>query len=323
MQALLFISRPVSSFQPISSARGVSLHVVKTSSLSSPRPALVYLPDGELVDDSLLDSEEDLTTVQPSSLVEYLNNNPDAFRGPLAILAAAHSSVDIESIVGLTAVSANEEQLVLDILSAADDQNCVKVKVEVKFPDGVPSSTDSERLEALNTMYPGSQATVDAKQKKKQGFSEEEAAATEDDDDEAKDINVPYDAAARLAYELSDKSMEYDDFKTQYETLAVADVIAKRAATTVDDVEPHKIDSKVEKEETGTSVSKEETSTSSDREKAIREARRQPKSPEEEARLAAKYAAIEDLSERAFTILVDLYMVEATPWRSVSILHQL
>lgn len=41
----------------------------------------------------------------------------------------------------------------------------------------------------------------------------------------------------------------------------------------------------------------------------IIEARKQPKSPEEEARLAQKYAAIEDLGERAYTVLQDLYMI--------------
>ena len=40
--------------------------------------------------------------------------------------------------------------------------------------------------------------------------------------------------------------------------------------------------------------------------------RQQPRPPEEEARLAAKYAAIEDLGERAFAILVDLGMVQVT-----------
>ena len=40
------------------------------------------------------------------------------------------------------------------------------------------------------------------------------------------------------------------------------------------------------------------------------EARKQPKSPEVEAALAAKYAAIESLEDRAFQILVDLGMVE-------------
>jgi len=42
------------------------------------------------------------------------------------------------------------------------------------------------------------------------------------------DISVPYDAAAKLAYEKSDKSMEYDAFKTKFEADAVADVTAKQ-----------------------------------------------------------------------------------------------
>lgn len=45
----------------------------------------------------------------------------------------------------------------------------------------------------------------------------------------AVDLSIPYDAAARLAYEASsDKKMSFDDFKVQYETNAVADVIKKR-----------------------------------------------------------------------------------------------
>ncbi|KAG7365385.1 hypothetical protein IV203_038588 [Nitzschia inconspicua] len=44
-------------------------------------------------------------------------------------------------------------------------------------------------------------------------------------------------------------------------------------------------------------------------EEIVAEARKQPKSPEEEARLAAKYAAIADVGERAFTILKDLGMI--------------
>ncbi len=43
------------------------------------------------------------------------------------------------------------------------------------------------------------------------------------------DISVPYDAAAKLAYETSDKSMAYDDFKVKYEADAVADVLSKQA----------------------------------------------------------------------------------------------
>jgi len=42
------------------------------------------------------------------------------------------------------------------------------------------------------------------------------------------DLSIPYDAAAKLAYEKSDKSVPYDAFKEKYEADAVADVIAKK-----------------------------------------------------------------------------------------------
>jgi hypothetical protein len=42
------------------------------------------------------------------------------------------------------------------------------------------------------------------------------------------DLSIPYDAAAKLAHEASDKSMAYDAFKTKFEADAVADVISKR-----------------------------------------------------------------------------------------------
>ena len=50
-----------------------------------------------------------------------------------------------------------------------------------------------------------------------------------------------------------------------------------------------------------------DTDTNTDTDNALR--RQQPKSSEEEAKLAAKYGAIEDLGERAYTILCDLNMV--------------
>jgi len=42
------------------------------------------------------------------------------------------------------------------------------------------------------------------------------------------DISIPYDAASKLAFEASDKRMDYADFKTKYEADAVADVISKQ-----------------------------------------------------------------------------------------------
>jgi hypothetical protein len=68
-------------------------------------------------------------------------------------------------------------------------------------------------------------AAVIAKQPKKVAKAEKPASEPA----AAVDLSVPYDAAAKLAYEKTDKSMPYDDFKKQYEQQAVADVIAKKA----------------------------------------------------------------------------------------------
>lgn len=46
---------------------------------------------------------------------------------------------------------------------------------------------------------------------------------------------------------------------------------------------------------------------------AIQEARKQPKSEAEEKELSVRYAALEDIEERAFAILVDLGMVFVHP----------
>ena len=42
------------------------------------------------------------------------------------------------------------------------------------------------------------------------------------------DVSIPYDAPAKLAYEASDKSVAYPEFKEKYEADAVAGVIAKK-----------------------------------------------------------------------------------------------
>jgi len=51
---------------------------------------------------------------------------------------------------------------------------------------------------------------------------------TDAEESEPIDISIPYDAAAKLAFESSDKSMDYADFKTKYEADAVALVISKQ-----------------------------------------------------------------------------------------------
>jgi hypothetical protein len=75
-------------------------------------------------------------------------------------------------------------------------------------------------------------AMVKAKQPKKEKPAPAASAAAASVEaataGEAVDLSIPYDAAARLAYEASDKSLSYEDFKPVYEAEAVAQVISKR-----------------------------------------------------------------------------------------------
>ena len=50
------------------------------------------------------------------------------------------------------------------------------------------------------------------------------------DDSTLDDVSIPYDAAARLAYENSGMGGDYSTFKAKYEADAVADVIVKKKA---------------------------------------------------------------------------------------------
>jgi hypothetical protein len=42
------------------------------------------------------------------------------------------------------------------------------------------------------------------------------------------DISIPYDAAAKIAYEAADSKGDYAEFKEEYEKRAVEDVIKKQ-----------------------------------------------------------------------------------------------
>lgn len=46
---------------------------------------------------------------------------------------------------------------------------------------------------------------------------------------EAVDVSIPYDATVQLAYEASDKSISYDEFKPKYLAESVAEVVAKQS----------------------------------------------------------------------------------------------
>ena len=42
------------------------------------------------------------------------------------------------------------------------------------------------------------------------------------------DVSIPYDATVQLAYEASDKSVSFDEFKPKYLAQAISEVVAKK-----------------------------------------------------------------------------------------------
>ena len=83
------------------------------------------------------------------------------------------------------------------------------------------ASDKSMDYAAFKTQYEADAvAMVMSKQPKKESAAPAKA--------DASDVSIDYDAAARLAYESSDKSLSFADFKPQYEADAVALVISKK-----------------------------------------------------------------------------------------------
>lgn len=95
----------------------------------------------------------------------------------------------------------------------------------VTGPGGKPASSADEdlRLTLQIIMDHESRSTTVSKEQFLSQMKEVEKVV-----EEAIDVSIPYDAAAKLAYEASDKSMKYDDFKTKYEENAVLEVKSKR-----------------------------------------------------------------------------------------------
>lgn len=95
----------------------------------------------------------------------------------------------------------------------------------VTGPGGKPASSADEdlRLTLQIIMDHESRSTTVSKEQFLSQMKEIEQVAVE-----SIDVSIPYDAAAKLAYEASDKSMKYADFKVKYEENAVLEVKAKR-----------------------------------------------------------------------------------------------
>eukprot|EP00979_Chaetoceros_neogracilis_P000799 scaffold171_cov284-Chaetoceros_neogracile.AAC.2 len=97
----------------------------------------------------------------------------------------------------------------------------------VTGPDGKPASSKQEDIAltlAIIMAHDARSVTVTADQLLNQMSDD----LSDEDEEEGRDVSIPYDAAAKNAFEASDKSMAYADFKTTYEADAVTLVKSKQ-----------------------------------------------------------------------------------------------
>jgi hypothetical protein len=138
--------------------------------------------------------------------------------------------------------TATEEEVALDeeeeeVVVAAVEDDVEEDDVDISIPYDAAAklayeaSDKSMAYDDFKIKYEA-EAVELVKSKQPSNDKEEEevvVAAVEDDvEEDVVDISIPYDAAAKLAYEASDKSMAYDDFKIKYEAEAVELVKSKQ-----------------------------------------------------------------------------------------------
>ena len=101
-----------------------------------------------------------------------------------------------------------------------------RLSVVVTGPAGKPAASAEEDLMlTLKIIMDHQERSVTAS---KDQFVAQMTQIQDEAEAETVDVSIPYDAAAKLAYEASDKSMTYADFKQKYEADAVAHVISKK-----------------------------------------------------------------------------------------------
>merc|ERR1712176_981748 len=102
---------------------------------------------------------------------------------------------------------------------------CGNYRSGVAFPDCVTFGYDHAKV-VIDHLKNGSKQTLS--ENIIDEVVEEAALVEEAIEEEIVDVSIPYDAAAKLAYEVSDKSTPYAEFRVNYEANAVELVKSKR-----------------------------------------------------------------------------------------------
>lgn len=138
-------------------------------STSSSLTALVYMPDGTVMkdDDEDLESavgalgstdifESDLSQRSQDALLKHLNAKD--MRGPLAILAAGNSDIDLKSIESVAVRGISSKSVYTETICTRGNSQLVNVPVIVEFPKAY---SDGQILKACNEAYQKADAKLE------------------------------------------------------------------------------------------------------------------------------------------------------------------
>lgn len=305
-------------------------HILNTRKVSSPKirlQALIYEPDGEVrVDDGL---DQHVVREGSTAILDYLNS-PD-FRGPLAVLVAAHGNVDITTIQQVTTIDVSKKTIQLEALCAADETNLVNVRVDVDFP--VLCQDESEIIQNLNALHEKASAMLEKKKLEKEQrqdlnvrpvskvSEEKQAKRIELMELEAKRESYRKQRAllaARLSREAKEREQAAKRKEPEKGALPTEEEDARLAAKAKRQSfvkQRALLEERLQREERIRALSR-QTHRGTEAQQAKAEGdQKQPKpiSTKERKDVAYSYEGIEDVGELAFAILRDLGMIEITP----------
>ena len=142
---------------------------VASSCSATSLAALVYMPDGtvmkdddeglEFAVDALGSSdmfESDLSQRSQDALLKHLNAKD--MRGPLAILAAGNSDIDLKCIESVAARGLSSKSVRIEAICNRGDSQLVNVPVTVEFPKAY---SDGQILKACNEAYQKADAKLE------------------------------------------------------------------------------------------------------------------------------------------------------------------
>mmetsp|Transcript_20206 Transcript_20206/g.57951 ORF Transcript_20206/g.57951 Transcript_20206/m.57951 type:complete len:411 (-) Transcript_20206:1138-2370(-) len=147
----------------------ISVTTPASFSSSSSLAALVYMPDGTVMQDDdedlasavrALDSElfeSDLSQRSQDALLKHLNGKD--MRGPLAILSAANGDISLGSIESVAVRGISSKSVYIETICSREDMHCVNVPVMIDFPKACVS--DAEILATCNELYQKASAKLE------------------------------------------------------------------------------------------------------------------------------------------------------------------